>query len=99
MTWSKIGRWTLFLGSLAIGVLAGLGGYWIFEAKVPAAMQTSVLAFEAKLYYIGSGVGLGVVIFLWTMIGVAIARRAAISKARRDAVTAKPPGPGPAGAA
>jgi len=99
MTWSKIGRWTLFLGSLAIGVLAGLGGYWIFEAKVPAAMQTSVLAFEAKLYYIGSGAGLGIVIFLWTMAGVAIAGRAATSRARRDAAGVKPAGSGPAGAA
>lgn len=85
MKWNRIGRWGLLAGSLAIGVLAGLGGYWIFEAKVPAAMQTSVLAFEAKVYFIGSGVGLGIVIFLWTLMGVSIAGRAAASRARREA--------------
>ena len=44
--------------AILLGIVAGLVGYWIFQGKVPAAMQTSVLATEAKIYYIGSGVGL-----------------------------------------
>jgi hypothetical protein len=84
MNWGTVGRWVLLLGSLALGIIAGWVGYWIFQGKVPAAMQTSVLATEAKVYYIGSGVGLGLAIFAWTMVAVAIAGRAAKSRARRD---------------
>jgi hypothetical protein len=84
MSWGTVGRWVLLLGSLALGIVAGLVGYWIFQGKVPAAMQTAVLAAEAKLYYIGSGVGLGFAIFAWTMVAVSIAGRAGASRARRD---------------
>jgi len=47
-------------------------------------MQTTVLATEAKIYYIGSGVGLGLLIFGWTLVAVAIAGRAGESRARRS---------------
>lgn len=83
MSWGTVGRWILLAGSLVLGVFAGLCGYWIFAAKVPAAMQTSVLATEAKVYYIGAGAGLGLLIFGWTMVAVAIAGRAGASRVRK----------------
>jgi hypothetical protein len=88
MNWGTVGRWILLLGSLALGVVAGCVGYWIFKGKVPAAMQTSVLETEAKVYYIGSGVGLGFVIFAWTMVAASISGRASRGRTRRD--TLKP---------
>lgn len=84
MDWNKVGRWVLLAGSIVLGVLAGLVGFWIFEAKVPAAMQTTVLSAEARVYYLLAGVGLGFVIFAWAMLGVAIASRSAASRARRE---------------
>jgi len=87
MNWGKVGRWVIFAGSLALGVCAGLVGYWIFQGKVPEAMQTTVLATEAKVYYVGSGLGLGLLIFFWTMLAVAIAGRAIESRVRRDLAT------------
>ncbi|MBK7877005.1 MAG: hypothetical protein IPJ77_14880 [Planctomycetes bacterium] len=84
MDWNKVGRWVLLAGSVVLGVLAGLVGFWIFEAKVPAAMQTTVLSAEARVYYLGAGVGLGFVIFAWSMLGVAIAGRSAASRTRRE---------------
>ena len=91
MNWGTVGRLMLLAGSLLLGIAAGLVGYWIFQGKVPAAMQTSVLATEAKIYYIGSGVGLGIVIFVWTLIAVAIAGRAGESRARRVPPAPKSP--------
>jgi protein-S-isoprenylcysteine O-methyltransferase Ste14 len=84
MDWNKLGRWVLLVGSVVLGVLAGLVGLWIFEAKVPAAMQTTVSSAEARVYYLGAGVGLGFVIFGWALLGVAIAGRSAAAKARRE---------------
>ena len=84
MDWNRIGRWVLLVGSLALGLLAGTCGYWIFEAKVPAAMQTSLLTTETRIYYLGSGALLGFAIFGWTMLGIRIAARSALARARRE---------------
>lgn len=74
----RFGRWVMLVGSLILGLLAGWIGLWIFEAKVPSGMRTSVLDAEAKVYYLGSGLALGLLIFAWTRVATAIARRAAI---------------------
>lgn len=84
MNWNKVGRWVLFAGSLVLGIVAGLAGFWIFEAKVPAAMQTTVLAAEARVYYVGAGVVLGFAIFGWAMVGARIAARSASAQVRRE---------------
>lgn len=89
MNWGKIGRWVLLIGSVAIGVLAGMVGFWIFQAKVPAGMQTSLMTAETRAYYLGSGVGLGLLIFAWALLAGAISGRAAASQARRG-VEARP---------
>jgi hypothetical protein len=80
MSWGTVGKMTLLAGSLFLGILMGLIGYWIFESKVPAAMQTAVLATEAKVYYIVSGFIMGLLIFAWTLIAAGIAGRAGVAR-------------------
>jgi hypothetical protein len=75
MNWNKIGRWVLLACSLVLGVIAGAGGFWIFEAKVPAGMQTAVMAAETRVYYLIAGLLLGFAIFALSMFGVWIAGR------------------------
>lgn len=84
MNWSKVGRWVLLAGSLVIGIFGGLGGYWIFEIKVPTAMQSATLAAEARFYYIVAGIALGFAIFAWSMLGVWIAGQSAAARTRRE---------------
>lgn len=84
MNWSKIGRWVLLACSLVLGIAAGLVGFWIFEAKVPAGMQTAVLATEARVYYLSAGLVLGFAIFALALFGVWIAGRSAAAKVRRE---------------
>ena len=74
----------LLAGSLVLGLLAGFVGLWIFQAKVPAAVQTSMLAAEARLYYIVAGLGLGFVIYGWSVVGVWVAGRSASARTRRE---------------
>ena len=83
MDWNKIGRWVLLLGSLVLGLLAGWGGLVIFESKVPAGMKTSMLAAEARVYYLSSGLAFGFLIFGWTWVGIKIGASAALAKAKR----------------
>lgn len=90
MNWGVLGRWVMLGGSLVIGVVAGLIGMWIFELKVPAAMQTGVLKAETRLYYVVAGLIFGVLIYGWTRAAAAIADRAGASRGRRE--TTAPPG-------
>jgi len=84
MNWNKVGRWILLACSLVLGIGAGLCGFWIFQAKVPAGMQTAVLTTEARVYYLGAGLVLGFVIFALAMLGVRIAGHSASAKVRRE---------------
>lgn len=87
MNWTKVGGWMLLAGSLVLGILAGYIGLRIFEAKVPAGMQTSMLATEARLYYLAGGLGLGFVIYGWSVVSVRIAGRSASARTRREIAT------------
>jgi len=84
MDWNKVGRWLLLACSLGLGLVAGQCGFLIFEAKVPAAMQTSVLATEARVYYWGAGLALGFAIFGLSQFGIWVAGRSASTKLRRE---------------
>lgn len=79
MNWKKVGRWVLLACSLVLGLLAGHAGYSIFEAKVPAGMQTQLLAGEARAYYYGAGVVFGLASFALSMLGIWIAGKSASS--------------------
>lgn len=74
----RFSRWVMLAGSLVLGLVAGWIGLWIFEAKVPDGMRTPLLDTEAKVYYLGAGLALGVLIFGWTRVATTLARRAAI---------------------
>jgi hypothetical protein len=50
MDWSKARHALLLVGSLAIGVLAGWIGFWIFQLKVPPAVVTRVTLAETLVY-------------------------------------------------
>lgn len=80
LDWNKLRSWLLLIGSLAIGLCAGLCGFWIFEAKVPAAMQTTMLATEARLYYLSAGLALGAVVHGWAGVVSWFAKRARPSR-------------------
>jgi hypothetical protein len=84
MSWNHIGRWVLLLASLALGLLAGFGGHWIFEAKIPKGAESRLAATEARIYYLGAGLALGCAIFGLTRIAVWVASRAAASRTRRE---------------
>ncbi len=84
MNWNKIGRWVLLFGSLVLGALAGWGGFMLFEAKVPEAMQTTMLAAEARVYYLGGGLAFGLLIFAWNWVGIRIASNFAVAKTKRE---------------
>lgn len=89
MNFGSLGRFAMLAGSLVLGVVAGWVGFWIFEGKVPAAMQTAVLKTEARVYYLGAGLVLGVLIYGWTRATAAIARYSAVKTARTE-TPAKP---------
>jgi hypothetical protein len=93
MSWGTVGRWVLLAGSLVLGLFAGVAGFWIFESKVPAAMQTAVLATEARVYYLAAGLGLGFAIYFWTRIAASIARRAGVRSSKAVPVSKGAPTP------
>ena len=91
MSWGTVGRWILLAGSLVLGLFTGVVGFWIFESKVPAAMQTAVLQTEARVYYLGAGLGLGFVIYGWTRIAASIAKRAGVRSVRSSPTSSPSP--------
>jgi len=93
MSWGTVGRWVLLVGSLVLGLFAGVAGFWIFQSKVPAAMQTAVLATEARVYYLVAGLGLGFAIYFWTRIAASIARRAGVRSSKAVPVSKGTPTP------
>lgn len=56
------------LGSLVIGVLAGQLFFGIFNKTVPPAVLTSFNKGTAHAYFIVGGVGLGIVMFVWSLL-------------------------------
>lgn len=75
---SAIGRFAMLAGSLLLGVGAGWIGFRIFLAKIPDVMQSGALNMEARVYYLGGGLALGVVIWAWTRVTAAIARHSGV---------------------
>jgi hypothetical protein len=58
----------LLIASVVIGVLAGHLFFGLFTQTVPPAVLTSFNKGTAYVAFIGYGVGLGIVIFLWTLL-------------------------------
>ncbi len=90
MQWGNVGRWGMLLGSLALGVLAGLAAVWIFEFKVPEAARSRALVAEVRLYFLVGGLFLGFVIYVWTRVAAGIALRTGTSRGRREGAVPEP---------
>jgi hypothetical protein len=84
MDWSHVGRRVLLFPSLALGLLAGFGGPWIFEAKSPQGVESRLAATEARVDDLGGWLVLGCAIFGLSRIAVWVASRAAESRTRRE---------------
>ena len=84
LDWNRVGRWTLLAGSVVLGTLGGWGAYLIFEAKVPAAMQTSILKAEARLYYLVAGAIFGLAILVWARIAIRIASWSTAARVKKE---------------
>ncbi len=70
-------RWGLLIVlavSLVLGVLAGWIFYRTFQANVPEAMLSQFSRATAPIQFIGYGLLLGLVIFLWTLLAASLAR-------------------------
>jgi hypothetical protein len=63
----------LFIASLGLGVAIGECFYSTLYLKaIPPVAQTQFNNHAARLYYWGYGAGLGVVMFVWALIGIAV---------------------------
>lgn len=91
LDWNRVGRWTLLGGSVVLGTLGGWGAYLIFEAKVPAAMQTSILKAEARLYYLVAGAVFGLAILVWARVAIRIASWSTAARVKRELADRTPP--------
>lgn len=63
----------IFIVSLAVGIAASELFYrFIFVPTVPPALLTSVSVGTSRFQFLMGGVGLGVIIFTWTLVAVGI---------------------------
>jgi hypothetical protein len=62
------------VGSLVIGVVAAQWFFGLFEKTVPPAVTTSFNMGAAHGAFIAYGLGLGVLVFAWALVVVALAR-------------------------
>lgn len=82
----------IFIVSLILGIAAAELFYqMIFIPTVPPAVMTNLSRGTAQFSFILGGVGLGIVMFIWTLIAVSItvaAQKLAAGKALKEARSA-----------
>ncbi len=62
------------VGSVVLGVIASQWFFGLFDKTVPPAVITSFNKSAVHGAFLGYGIGLGVLIFAWTLLAVALAR-------------------------
>jgi ABC-type phosphate transport system permease subunit len=62
------------LGSVVVGLIAAEWFFGLFNKTVPPAVITAFNRGAAHGAFIGYGIGLGVMIFAWTLLALALAR-------------------------
>ena len=62
------------LGSVVLGLIAAEWFFGLFNKTVPPAVITDFNRSTAHGFFITYGLGLGVMIFAWTLIALALAR-------------------------
>lgn len=74
MSRTYIGLILLALFSLALGVLAGLRFFHLFEITVPPAVLTDFSKDTARWAFVGYGLGGGAIMFVWSLLVLLLAR-------------------------
>lgn len=74
MSKRMIGLVLSLIVSVAIGVVAGQNFFRIFDKTVPAGSMTDLVRAGTHTAYLFSGIVLGLVIFVWTVIAAWMAR-------------------------
>jgi hypothetical protein len=62
------------LGSLIIGAVAGNRFYDLYVSSIPEALKASTSMAGTRLVFLGNGIGLGLIVAVWTMLAVGLAR-------------------------
>lgn len=75
MNKTRVGLVLVLLVSLVIGVLAGLVFLSLFKSQVPAAALSDFVKTSSPVTFVGTGLGFGVVIALWSMLVAWVAPR------------------------
>lgn len=74
MNRARVGVLVVLAVSLGLGALAGWFFYRTFLANVPDALLSQFSRATAPIQFIGYGLLLGVIIFLWTLLAATLAR-------------------------
>lgn len=69
------------VGSLAIGVVASLVFLNVFKSSIPAAAMSTMTQKLTPALFVMIGVGLGLVIALWTLVCAMITKKFGTQKA------------------
>lgn len=86
----------IFIVSLIVGVTASELFYrMIFVPTVPPALLTSVSVGTSRFQFLVGGVGLGIIIFIWTLVavGITVAAQKVSKRQAVKAATATSPSP------
>lgn len=68
MSKTRIGMFMVLLVSLVLGVLAGLVFQNLFKSQVPPAVLSEFTKTFSPFAFVGTGVGFGIVIAIWSML-------------------------------
>ena len=74
MTRRILGLALLLAGSMVLGVLAGSAFYRLFRHTVPPAFLTGFNQAAAHAAFLGYGILSGAVVFVWSLVVVAVSR-------------------------
>lgn len=82
----------LFLVSEVLGIVLGEAGFRLYRVTMPPAAVSAFNLGNAHMWYITSGIGVGLVIFLWSIIA-ALLGRVAFAPAKPAATPSAPSAP------
>jgi hypothetical protein len=72
---SRVGLVLTLVGSLVLGVVSGLIFHRLFLSNVPQQWLSSAQTAIAPVTFVGTGLGLGIVICLWALLVAWLAPR------------------------
>jgi hypothetical protein len=75
MNKTRVGLVLVLVVSLVIGVLAGLVFHGLFKSQVPVAALSDFVKASSPVTFVGTGLGFGLVIALWSVLVAWVAPR------------------------